>query len=212
MATDTTTLPAAAPVSPGRWISEGWGVVKGDLGNFILMTLIALALWLVACGTVIGHVIVGGPLASGMFIAIRRKMQEGRTELMDLFAGFNLFIDSFLICLVTSLFAFIGLLFCIVPVFLVAAIYLFPYLFLVDRQHSFWDAMEASRKLATADVLGYVMFVILLALLNLVGLMLAGVGLLVTIPITLAAIAVAYRDVIGFQHRPQQSRGPVIIP
>jgi hypothetical protein len=44
------------------------------------------------------------------------------------------------------------------------------------------------------------------------GLMLAGVGLLVTIPVTIASITVAYRDQIGFQRKPLETRGPVIIP
>jgi uncharacterized membrane protein len=212
MATNATVLPSTAPATPSRWISQGWGIVREDLGTFILITLIALALWLAVGFTVIGHFLVGGPLISGMFIAIRRRMQEGRTEFMDLFSGFNLFIDSFLICLLTSLFAFLGLLLCIFPVFFVGAIYLFPFLFLIDRRLSFWDAMEASRRLVASDLLGYVIFVILLALLNLVGLMLAGVGLLVTIPTSMAAVAVAYRDVTGFRPKPPEARGPVIIP
>jgi len=212
MATNSTALPSAVPVTPGRWISQGWEVVKQDLGNFILITLIALALWLAVGFTVIGHFIVGGPLVSGMFIAIRRRMQEGRMELMDLFAGFNLFLDSFLICLLSSLFMLLGLLLCIFPVFFVAALYVFPFLFLIDRRLSFWDAMEASRAAVSSDILGYVIFVILIALLNLVGLMLAGVGLLVTIPISMAAVAVAYRDVTGFRPKPPETRGPVIIP
>ncbi len=212
MATSTTALPAAAPATPGRWISQGWGIVKDDLGGFVLMALVAGALWVVVGFTVIGHFVVGGPLITGMFVATRRRMQEGQSELMDLFSGFNYFLDALLLCFLTSLFAFIGFLLCIFPFFIVCAFYVFPYLFMIDRRLSFWDAMEASRKVAERDIMGYVIFAILLALLNLVGLMLAGVGLLVTVPVTVAAMTVAYRDVVGFQARPAVSRGPVIIP
>jgi len=54
--------------------------------------------------------------------------------------------------------------------------------------------------------------VILLIMLNVLGLMLAGVGVLITIPVTAGAIAAAYRDVVGFAYHPPEPKGPVIIP
>ncbi len=212
MPANTTVHPVAAPVTPGRWISMGWAVVKGDLGNFVLITLIAVALSLAVSFTVVGHFLIGGPLITGLFIATRRRVVEGRMDVGDLFAGFSLFLDSVLVCLLTTVFEIAGLVLCIFPFFIVAALYLFPFLFLADRRLPFWDAMEASRKLAARDVPGYAMFVLLLVLLNSVGLILAGVGVLITIPVTVAAITVAYSEVVGMQQQPPDSRGPVIIP
>jgi len=189
--------------TPGRWIAQGWRVVQADLGNFILMTVIALAL------TCVGHVVVAGPLTCGLFIASRRRMQESRTQISDVFDGFRHFLDSFLVCLVSSVFLLIGLVLFIFPVFIVAALYLYAYLFVVDRNLSFWDALEASRKSVLRDLTGHVLFVIALALLNFVGLLLFGVGILVTIPVTVAAIAAAYSDAVGFHVRP--TTGPVLI-
>ena len=195
-----------ASVTPGRWIGTGWEIVKADLGNYILITVMALLL------AMVGTFIVAGPLIAGLFISVRRRMLEGRTELGDLFAGFNLLIDAFLIFILLSIFALIGLVFLVLPALVVIALYLFPFAFLVDRKLGFWDAMEASRKLVVQDLLGWILFVILLILLNVLGLMLAGVGVLITIPVTAGAIAAAYRDVVGFAYRPPEARGPVIIP
>jgi hypothetical protein len=55
-------------------------------------------------------------------------------------------------------------------------------------------------------------FVFLLVLLNLLGLLFAGVGLLITIPVSVAAIAVAYGEVVGFQLQAPVSHGPIVIP
>ena len=192
-----------AQPSPGRWIARGWQIVMADLGNFVLMTVIALALMLV------GNIVVAGPLVAGLFVAVRRRMQESRTDVADVFAGFSQFIDALLICLITLAFALIGLTLFFFPVFIAMALYVFPFLFLVDRKLSFWDAMEASRKLVLPNLFGYVFFVILLTLLNFVGLMLFGVGVLVTIPVTVAAIAVAYEDSVGFHFK--APKGPVVI-
>src|SRR5688572_23672749 len=196
----------AVNVTPGRWIEMGGRIFKQDVGTFILITLIALAL------TSVGSFVVAGSLTAGMFIAVKRRIMEGRTDMMDLFAGFNLFIDTFLVCILTGLFACVGLALCIFPVLIVFAFYLFAYIFVVDRKLSFWDAMESSRKLVVGDLVGYIFFVLLLILLNFVGLLLVGIGLLVTIPVSIAAIAVAYQEAVGFIHHPPVHQGAVFIP
>lgn len=192
-------------VTPGRWIGMGWEIVRADLGNFLLITLIALPL------AMIGSFLVAGPLLAGLFIAVRRKMLEGRTDIGDLFAGFNLFIESFLVFILSGILCLIGLALCFFPVFIVTAFYLFPYLYLVDRRVTFWDAMEASRKVVSQHLGGYIVFVFLLLLLNFFGLMLMGVGVLITIPVSVAAIAVAYKESVGFNYKPPESHGPIII-
>jgi hypothetical protein len=45
------------------------------------------------------------------------------------------------------------------------------------------------------------MFLILMGLVNLLGLICCIVGIFVTVPITVAAITVAYREIVGFEQR-----------
>ena len=196
----------AASVTPGRWIRMGWRIFKEDVGNFILITLIGLAL------SAAGSFVVAGPILAGFFLVARRRMLEQRTDLNDLFAGFGRFVDAFLAYVVTLIFLVVALAFCIVPVFIVAAFYLFTYLFIVDRQMAFWEAMEASRRLVMQNLVGYTSFCLLLLLLNLLGLFLAGVGLLVTVPVSVAAVCVAYNETAGFAYKPVESHGPIRIP
>ena len=92
------------------------------------------------------------------------------------------------------------------------ALYLFAYPFLVDRGLGFWEAMESSRRLVTRELSAYVMFFIALCLLNFIGLMMAGIGLLFTIPVSVAAVAVAYKDAVGFQPDTQETARPIVIP
>ncbi len=197
---------ADASVAPGRWIRSGWQIVREDMGTFLLLTLIAVAL------TMVGWIIVAGPLLAGLFVAVRRRMLEGRMDVGDLFSGFSLgFIDSLLIFLLSMIFTLVGMALCLFPALIVMALYLYPYLYMIDRKLSFWEAMEASRKRATEHLAGYTVFVFLLLLLNLLGLLLAGVGVLFTIPITVAAIAVAYKETEGFVQRPPESHRPIVI-
>ena len=199
-------MAANVGVTPGRWIGLGWSVFKEDVGNFILVALIGLALMSFSA------FVVTGPVLAGFCLVVRRRMLEGRIDLNDLFAGFSQFVDALLISLLTAIFMLGGFALCIVPIFIVAGFYLFSYLFLVDRKLPFWDAMESSRKLVAQDLVGYTVFAALLALLNVAGGFLGGVGLLVTVPVSVAAVAAAYKEIVGFAYQPVASHGPIHIP
>jgi uncharacterized membrane protein len=51
------------------------------------------------------------------------------------------------------------------------------------------------------DYFGFTMFLILAFLVNVLGLLCCVVGLLVTVPLTIAAITVAYKEIVGFEQR-----------
>jgi len=55
------------------------------------------------------------------------------------------------------------------------------------------------------DYFGFTMFLVLAFLVNLLGVLCCFVGLLVTIPLTFAAITVAYKEIVGFEPRSADS-------
>jgi len=61
--------------------------------------------------------------------------------------------------------------------------------------------MQASHAVVKRDYFGFVMFLILAFLLNVLGFFCLIVGLMVTIPVTFAAITVAYSEIVGFDQR-----------
>jgi uncharacterized membrane protein len=69
----------------------------------------------------------------------------------------------------------------------------------------FWQAMKASHAVVRNDYFGFTMFLILAFLLNVLGTLCLFVGLFVTIPVTFAAVTVAYREVVGFEPRTVQA-------
>jgi uncharacterized membrane protein len=122
-----------------------------------------------------------------------------RAEMGDFFKGFNFFIPTLIATIVIGIFTFLGTLACIIPGLVIAAMYKFTYLFIIDKRMDFWQAMQASHAVVKNDYFGFTMFLILAFLVNLLGLCCLVVGLLVTIPVTFAAITVAYRDIVGFE-------------
>jgi len=179
----------------GAWIGEGWEMVKADIGVYAALALVAFVL-----GSMVPFVIQG-PLTAGFFIYCMNQTLGRRAQFDDLFAGFNFFIPALLASLVIAVFIFLGTLCCVIPGIVVAASCKFTYLFIVDKRMDFWPAMKASHAVVRQDYFGFTMFLVALTVLNIVGLACCLVGTLVTIPISVAAITVAYRDVAGFEQR-----------
>jgi len=179
----------------GRWISAGWDLIKGDWMPFVLMAVV----FLVVTGCI--PLVLNGPLMAGFHIACIRKLMSGRTEVGDLFKAFNRFGATLLACLVISVFTFLASLLCLIPGLVVYAMYQFAYLFIVDKKMDFWPAMQASHELVKKDYFGFTLFLVTLILINLGGFLLCFVGLLITMPLSYAAITVAYRDLVGFENK-----------
>jgi len=177
---------------PGAWVGAGWDLVKADMGNYVLLALVFLAL------NAMVPVILQGPLIAGFHIYCLKRLLGRQTDFGDLFKGFNFFVPALVAALVIGLFTFAGSLFCIIPGLVVAAMYKFTYLFIVDKRLDFWPAMQASHNVVRNDYFGFTMFLLLMILVNVLGVLCCIVGLLVSIPVCVAAITVAYQELVGF--------------
>jgi uncharacterized membrane protein len=65
----------------------------------------------------------------------------------------------------------------------------------------FWPAMQASHAVTKQDYFGFTMFQLGAVLVNILGFLCCIVGLFVTIPVTFAAITIAYQEIVGFDPR-----------
>jgi uncharacterized membrane protein len=183
--------PVGVTARPGHWIGAGWEMVKADLGNYALLGLIFVAL----NGLV--PMILQGPLMAGFHIYCIKRILGRPAEFPDLFKGFNFFVPTLVASLVISLFVFGGSLLCVIPGLVLAAMYKFTFLFIVDKRMDFWPAMQASHAVVRNDYFGFTMFLLLMALVNFLGVLCCVVGVLITIPVTLAAITIAYQELVG---------------
>lgn len=185
--------PARAEAHTGRWIGAGWRVVQGDLGNYVLLTIVSTIL----AGAV--PFILQGPMIAGVHIFTMKKLMGRRAEFGDLFTGFNFFLPTLVATILIGIFTFCGFLLFIIPGLIVAAMYKFTYLFIVDKKMDFWPAMQASHAVVRQDYFGFVMFLLALIGINILGFCCLLVGLLVSVPVTYVAITVAYSELVGFE-------------
>ncbi len=116
------------------------------------------------------------PLLMGNFIVSAKLLQGQPPEFRDFFAGFQYFLPLLLLSLVAGLFIGIGTILLIIPGVYLAVAYMFASYLVVDRRLDFWPAMELSRRTVTPRWFGYFAFVLLMALLNLAGVVAPGRG------------------------------------
>ena len=187
------TPPAYVEVRASHWIREGWRLVQSDLTSYILLGFVFLALGSVAPG------ILQGALIAGLHIFTMKKLIGRPAEFSDFFKGFAFFLPTLFASIVIGIFVGLASLFFLIPGLVVAAMYKFTYLFIVDKGMDFWPAMRASHQIVRRNYVGFTLFLLLMVLVNCLGLLCFVVGISVTIPITFAAITVAYREIVGFE-------------
>jgi hypothetical protein len=67
----------------------------------------------------------------------------------------------------------------------------------VAKKMQFWPAMEASRKVVAKRWFSLILLSLVLALINVAGLLACGIGLLLTSPLTACVVAAAYEHIFG---------------
>jgi len=204
-------------IRTGDWINEAWRIVQADLGMFIVAMLIM--------GIAGSIPYVGTALSCSLYYMVFKRIQGGAPlNLSDLGRGLqaDMGLPAFLagliqgaivtaavfaaMCLGAIFFPF----FLIIPIvaLLCSMMWMFTLPLIADRKLDFWSAMETSRKTVMANFGGFLGFAILVGLVYLLGAVLCGVGVLVTGPIAMVAVALAYRDVFGIRGISAEGDGP----
>ncbi len=194
-------LNASCTLNVQDYIKQGWEMFKEHVGEFIGFTLIlfvasALSSKLAFAGSLLISAVVAS-LSAGYSIAAFRLLSGQQFGFADFFKGFNYFLPLFLASLAGSFLVGIGFFLLIFPGVYLAVAYMFTTFFILDYKMEFWQAMETSRKIITKNWFAFFGFAFALFAINLLGILAFGIGLLVSIPVTTCAAAIAYKDIIG---------------
>lgn len=180
----------------GEWLKEGFEAVKSDIIGYALP---ALAIGLI-CITVIGALLVG-PLLCGFYHIVFQRMQGKRPSTGDLFKGFDVFLDAFIASVVLFLAIFIVSL---IPVLgfllslLVGAAFIFVFPLIWEKRFSAAKAIQESFHLFKENWLHLTLFYIVGSIVGGIGVLLFGIGIILTFPVYFYATACLYRDWVGF--------------
>lgn len=134
------------------------------------------------------------PLYSGFFL-VANKISRGESVIYpDYFGGFRFWLPLVVISLLGQLLVVLGLFALVIPGIYLAVGYLFSLLMGIFGGMDIWSAMEWSRKLITRNWWQFFALLMILIAINLFGLLLLGIGLLITFPMTFLVLYVIFED------------------
>ena len=213
----------------GEVISEAWAKTKGAKGTFWLAFLIYIAIGfgaMFAIGAVLGvsmmaggageeaggasmvlsqlgsqlvSIVVMGPMGAGLFImALRRSVNA------DISAGmvlnyFGKIVPILLTTILMYIMIIIGLILFILPGIYLAVGYYMAIPLVVEKNLGPWAALEASRKAVSKRWFSVFGLFLVLGLINFAGIFTLGILWIWTLPMTLIAFGILYRNIFGVE-------------
>lgn len=213
-------LAGTGTVDIGGWVSAGWRIIKDDLLTFALATLVAGLISLFTC------YIAAPAMGAGLLMMAYRKMTTGYVEFGNLFDGFRRFGNALLLVLLLILIEVVLSLVFIIPYatvyftlgensatthlleavlnigssivsLIVGGATLFALPHVAARNVGPMEAVKASVEVFRRNPWAFVVVPLLWRLIAGVGALACCIGILVTIPLVLAATAKAYADHFG---------------
>lgn len=192
-------------LDPVDCIKEGIEIWKKNIGWYIgylaLVGIISMALSFIPFLGSIASPVIYMPLFAGIYLVVFKILKNQEIVFNDFFKGFHYFLPLLLSSLVTSVLTVIGFILLIIPGIYLLVAYIFANLIIIDLKIDFWQAMELSRKMVSKNWFSLAFLLLLLAILNAAGFICLIIGLLITVPITMCALAVAYQKIFGIESR-----------
>ncbi len=198
----------------GRWLSQGWEMVGGDLGTFILGMLLAGLISLVTVG------ICAPPMQAGVVLLALRRFRGEQVSAGTVLEGFQFFLPAWgftlLVLLVTVvltaplsvlatlltqrggdvqqvlLLSRLSDVWSQIVGLAIAAAMFYTMALIVDRGAGVFEAISASWQKTSKEFLSYVGMALVLQIIAAAGLLACIVGVLVTAPLVVCAQIAAY--------------------
>ena len=134
------------------------------------------------------------PFYAGFYL-VANKMSRGESVVYpDFFSGFHFWIPSVIISLLSQVLIALGLIALILPGIYLGVGYMFAIQMGIFGGMDPWSAMEWSRKLITRNWWQLLVLVLIFIVLYAVGILMAGIGLVLTLPLTFLVLYVLFED------------------
>lgn len=173
-------------------LGVSWGIYRRNAVALSGAALVVLALEAVMTSFFLSGLILAGPMIMGLFIMALNAVRGYEVRFTDAFRGFDYFIQAVFLNLAIFLISLPGFIFCIVPMFVLFVMFLPAYFFLIDGDCSMRFALSETKAMLSGNKSGWVLIGIYALSLLGVGFALAGLGLVVTLPLAIVSLAYAY--------------------
>ena len=180
--------------------ARAWELYKAHPFFFSLFMLLIVSIQgmvviYVQAYMIVYSTLLAPPLYAGFYLVANKISRGQEVVYPDFFGGFRFWIPTTVISLLTQVLIAIGLIALIIPGIYLAVGYLFAIQMGIFGGLDPWSAMEWSRKLITRNWWRFFGLLLVLVVLNVLGLLLAGIGLLFTLPLTFLVLYVVFEEI-----------------
>jgi len=180
-----------------KWIGSAWNCYKQCWWGYSgILFLIIVSYWVPYVGPLLSW-----PLALGYFISASHSIRSGEAVVCThLVSGYLYYGPALVIGIFYSLAVSIGFLFLIIPglyLWVALAFSLGVYLEYQQNGIRILEAMRLSAGVVNKRFCSVACFLIINALFSFSGVLLFGIGIFITTPVSLIAIAYAFEDIFG---------------
>ena len=183
----------------GDAIKFGWSTVISNVGLFLVAMLIVCAINLLpvlfdSFVVAVVSLVLTMVVALGIMRMSLRFVDGDRGELIDLFETFPFVVSYLVASIVVGIAVMVGFILLIIPgLILSVRLQLYGWA-VIDRQAGAFNAISESWEITRGAFWKLIGFWLVLAGVNILGLLALGIGLLITAPLSLVATAHVYRQ------------------
>lgn len=198
----------------GALLQKSWQIYQKNLVTFIVALIVSCLIILATAGIaakILGRLaglaipVVQGPLMVGLCGIALSAARGGSPQFPNLFDGFKRFLPAFLVALIIGIPGILGnaagnsLLSVVAGIvsLVFAFLFLLSYYYLVDKKMEVVPALLSSQKTIMEGIGPWLILFIIVFVINFLGAIPCGLGLLVTAPMGLTMFALAYDQVAG---------------
>ena len=194
-------------LSEARKLAEGYKFKLNIAAAIYSLIVITMALLVGGLGAltdnsifiaIVGELIYAWitlPVAMGLFAISLDRVAGGEVSNDRLFLFFPQATRLLVTTILMTLLIFVGYVLLVIPGLYLSVAYLFVLPLLVQRELGMLDALEVSRKAITHRWFTVLGILLVLALINVIGAIPLGIGLIWTIPWTMLAMGVMYQRI-----------------
>ena len=182
---------AKNPFDIGFCFNAAMEAMKNNFWTIVIGHIIWLAAIAILELSLVGLLLVPA-MAIGMFRFNLSCIRNQSVTISDIFRGFDLFGPSLAWFFVHTLLIILGSCLCILPGIYLSIAWVFSLMVLADKKYGFWESMEISRQVVTANWGWMLLLLLVSAVIAVLGVLGCGVGFFITLPFSYLMLAAAY--------------------
>ena len=174
-------------------LQVGFNLFRKAPSEFIVFSVLGVIIF----SNPLSGLLLGGPTMASYFHLAQLASRGQQIEISDFFRGFDKGGSLIKLSLLIFVIVLLGLMMLIIPGIYFAVSYVFSHSLVWFYDKDPTEAIRLSRKIVSGNFKQILLLFLILAGINLLGLMALGVGILLTMPFSFCVLYAAFDDIIG---------------